>query len=152
MLRFLLSLFRGLRRCFSNLFLSRVDNGIRIQPRRKHNLQFIPEPLPGGRKIEVVAFDGKTIREGYAAAGRMAGIGPVPRFEQYSVEHPELDYFAGHAVDFHPIAEANAIFPHQHEPPQETHDEVFQRDGKASPSQAPKCSNLSRRAKDTQEK
>ena len=42
------------------------------------------------------------------------------------MEHPQLDHFAGHAVDLHPIAEADAVFPHEHEPTEETHDEILQ--------------------------
>jgi len=72
-----------------------------------------------------VTFDRIAVRERHAPPRRVARICPVAGFEQNGVEHPELDHFAGHAVDLHPIAEADAVFPHEHEPTEETHDESF---------------------------
>ncbi len=66
----------------------------------------------------------------------MAGIGPVARFQQNRVEHSQLDHFAGHAVDLHPIAKAHAVFSHQHKPAQEPHDEILQRHSQARAGQA----------------
>ena len=56
----------------------------------------------------------------------MAGIGPVAGFEQHGVERANFDDFAGHAVDFHPIAQANSIFSHQHKPADEANDEILE--------------------------
>src|SRR5260370_13841612 len=74
---FLLGLLSALSGSLRNFFLYRINDGIGILSRGKHELQFIPEPLAGSGKIEVVTFDCKTIRKRDATPRRMPGIGPV---------------------------------------------------------------------------
>jgi len=80
----------------------------------------------------------------------MPRIGPVAGFEQHGVEHPKLHYFAGHAVDFDPVAEADAVLAHQHEPAEEAQDEVLERNGEARARKAEKSPELARRPEDKQ--
>src|SRR6266566_9238440 len=80
-LPFLLSLLGAFRRGLSDLFLNGIYDGIGILPGGKNNLQFVPQPLSGSRKIKVMAFNRKTIREGHAPSGRVASVGPVAGLE-----------------------------------------------------------------------
>jgi hypothetical protein len=68
--------------------------------------------LSGCRKIEVVPFNRKTIREGYASARWMSGVAPNAGLQQHGMKHAEFRNFATDAVDFHPVAEADAIAAH----------------------------------------
>ncbi len=97
-----------------------------------------------------MAFYSKTIREGDATASGVAGVGPVAGFEQDGVEHAELYDFAGDAVDFDPVAKANSIFAHQHEPTDEADDEIFQRNGEAGAGEAEERAEVGRRTEDAQ--
>src|SRR5260370_13807135 len=130
-LPFVLRLLCGRFCSFGNFFLYRVDDGIRIPPRGKHYLQLIPKPMTRGGKIEIMAFYGKTVRECDAPSGGMASVGPIAGFQQDGVKHSQLDNFAADAVDFHPVAEANAIFPHEHQPANEGYDEILECVGQA---------------------
>ena len=139
------------RRGLGNLFLNRIDDGIGILPGGKDHLQFVPEPLAGRRKIKVMAFDCKTICEGHAASGRVSGVGPVAGFEQYGMKHSQLDDFSGHAVDLHPVTKPDSVFPHQHKPPDEAHDEIFQGNRQARAGEPEKRADLSRKPNDHQQ-
>src|SRR5260370_29261902 len=72
----------------------------------------------------------------------MSGVGPVAGLEQNSVERPDLHDLAGDSIDFHPIAEANAIFPHRHKPAEKADDEILQCDSEPGASQAKEGSEL----------
>ena len=98
-----------------------------------------------------MSFNRKTVRERYAASRRMAGLGPVPRFQQDRVEHSGLHYFAGHSVDLHPIAQSNPVSPHQHEPSDKPNDEILQRDGESRAGKPKESSQLIRRTKNDQQ-
>src|SRR2546425_7561449 len=80
---------------------------VRILAGGQDQCQFIPEPLPGSGKIEVVALDSETIGEGNSSPGRMPGVSPVAGFQQYGMKHSELYYFPGYAIDFNPIPQAD---------------------------------------------
>src|SRR5215472_9590206 len=97
-----------------------------------------------------MAFDRVTVGEGDATSSRMAGIGPIAGLEQNRVERPDLNDFPGHAVDFHPIAQANPVPAHEHEPADESDDEVLQRNGQTRSRQSKERSELARRPEDHQ--
>lgn len=46
------------------------------------------------------------------------------------MEQSDFDDFAAHAVDFHPIAVANSVLPHQHEPAEKSDDKILHRNRK----------------------
>ena len=52
---------------------------------------------------------------------------PVAGFEQNGLQQPDFDHLAGHAVDLNPVAHADAVAPHQHEPSKECDDEILHR-------------------------
>src|SRR5215475_11132046 len=96
-------------------------------------------------------FDGEAIGESDAAACRVARVGPVSGFEQHGVEHAEFDYFAGDAIDFDPVSEADSVLAHQHEPADEPDDEILERDGEARTGKTKESSEIRRRAKDNEQ-
>src|SRR5215469_7576999 len=133
---------------FSYLPVDRIDQRIGVLSRRQNHPQFVPEPLTACREIEEMAFDRVTVGEGDATSGRMAGIGPIAGLEQNRVERPDLNDFPGHAVDFHPIAQANSVPAHEHEPTDESDDQALQRNGQARSRQSEERSELARRPED----
>ena len=66
----------------------------------------------------------------------MARVGPVARLEQHGVEDAHLHHLAADAVDLHPVADADAVTAHEHEPAEEGHDEVLERHGEAGTGEA----------------
>src|SRR5262245_61045335 len=116
-MRGMLPFFFGLIRAFCSRFLHGLLNGlhyrVRILARAQNQCEFIPKPLSCSGKIEVVAFDGKIIGERNTATGRMSGVGPVSGLQQYGMKHSELRYFAGYAVDLHPISDTNPILSNE---------------------------------------
>src|SRR5260370_39508632 len=73
----------------------------------------------------------------------MAGVGPVAGHKQNVVKQPKLDAFSGHAVDLPPVAQPNSVFPHQHEPADEAHNEIFESNCEARTSKSEKRPKLS---------
>ena len=61
------------------------------------------------------------------------------------MEHPELHDLAGHAVDLDPVAEADTVPAHQHEPAGEGDQEVLERHREARACQAEEGAELGRR-------
>src|SRR5882762_368433 len=96
-------------------------------------------------------FDGEAVGEGHPPARRVSGIAPIAGLHQHGVEHAEFRDFAADAVDFHPVAEANAIATHQHQPPEKSHDEVLQRDREACAHDADHGAELSRYTDDDEQ-
>src|SRR5260370_16756987 len=62
---FLLGLLSALSGSLRNFFLYRINDGIGILSRGKHELQFIPHPLPATAKIKLVTFHSKTTPNPY---------------------------------------------------------------------------------------
>src|SRR5437879_817007 len=60
------------------------------------------------------------------------------------MKHTELDDFARHAVDLHPVAQANTVFPHQHKPTDEAHNEIFESNREARAREPEKSAKLPR--------
>src|SRR5215471_12082443 len=81
----------------------------------------------------------------------MAGVGPIPRFQQHRVKHSDLNDFAGDTVNLHPITKPDSVLAHQHEPSQEPDDEVLQRNRKSRSRKTDKSSELRRRTKNHKE-
>src|SRR5580704_16550604 len=129
-------------RFFHDQLLNGFNHGVRIFPGRHRHYQFIPEPLAGSREIEVVAFDGEAVDERDFAAGGMPGVSPVAGFEQRRAEQADLHNFAADTIDLDPVADANAVASHQHEPADEADDEVFQRHREAGAGQPEHCRGL----------
>src|SRR6516165_12219145 len=119
------------------MFTCSPFSDIRILSRRQDHLQFVPEPLAGSRKIKIVAFDGVAVGEGHAPASRMTRSGPVAGLQQHGAKNAEFDHFTSHTVNLHPIAEADAVLPHEREPSEEADDEILERHGKAGAGRAP---------------
>jgi hypothetical protein len=46
----------------------------------------------------------------------VAGIRPVAGFKQDGAQEIDFDHLAGYPIDLYPIAHAQPIFSHQHEP------------------------------------
>src|SRR5580658_8795135 len=65
----------------------------------------------------------------------MAGVGPAPGLKQHRVKQPDLQHFSPDAVDLDPVAGANAILAHQHEPAKEPNDEIFHGHRQARPGE-----------------
>ena len=107
--------------------MNRFNRGIRIGALRHQHVELIPKPLAGGREVEVVSLDGKTVYECDLAAGRVPRIAPLAGFQQHGAKNADLHDFASDSVDLNPIAHADAILAQQDEPTEESHDEVFQR-------------------------
>src|SRR5207248_3750990 len=95
--------------------LERIGDGVRVAVEGHRYHELIPEPLAGGREVEVVTRGGEAVGEGDAPAGRVTGIRPVTGLEQHRAQHPDLHHLAAHAVDLDPVAEAYAVLAHQHE-------------------------------------
>src|ERR1700729_1694587 len=66
----------------------------------------------------------------------MARIGPVSGFKQGGADQADVDHLAAYPINFDPVSNANAILPHEHEPSEEGHDEVFENDGEAGSGQS----------------
>ena len=66
----------------------------------------------------------------------MALIGPVAGFEQHGAEEADLDDLAADAVDFNPVAGADAVLAHEDKPAEEGEDEVLEDNGEAGCSEA----------------
>src|SRR4029077_10242975 len=130
LLPLLLCRMRGGFRFLGNHFLDGFNDGIRVLIRWHQNLDFIPKPLPAGREIEEVSLDGEAVYECYLTASGMACVSPVSGFEQHSTQQIDLNHFAHHAIDLHPVADSEPVASHQHKPPEETYDEVFHGHGK----------------------
>ena len=114
---------------FFDELMNRVDDRVRIFAGRHHDFDFVPQPLPTGREVEEVAFDGIAVYKSYFASSGMAGVGPIAGFEQHCAQQIYFNHFTDNAIDLHPITDANAIASHQHEPANESHDEIFEGDG-----------------------
>src|ERR1700730_9383932 len=151
MLPFLLRLTRALCGGFQHGLLNGVNYRVRILARSQDQCQFIPKPLAGRGKIEVVALDGETIGEGNASPGRMPRVSPVAGFQQYGMKHSELDYFPGYPVNFHPITYADPVSSHQNEPAKKAHDAIFQRHRKTCAGKSKESPQLARRAENHQQ-
>ncbi len=67
------------------------------------------------------------------------------------MKHSEFNNFAGHSIDFHPIAKADTVFSHEHEPTQETDDEILQRHGQARAGEPQNRSKLAWRPENHQQ-
>ena len=102
-----------------------LNQRIRVLSTRDEHRQLVPEPLAGRGKIEIRAVNGVLVQEGHLAASRLSGFGPVVGFEQNGAQQGDLNHFAPHAVDLHPIAHTNSLTAHQREPPEKRHDEIF---------------------------
>src|ERR1039457_3762127 len=89
---------------------------------RELHLEFIPQPLPGSRKIKVMSLNGKAVHERDFATRGMPGVRPVAGFEQHGAQQADLNYFADHAVDLYPIADSDSVSSHQHEPSKKSDD------------------------------
>src|SRR5437762_10253129 len=124
---FLLRLGSAWRRRRCHFLLDRVRDRVRVAVVRHHHRELIPQPLAGGREVEVVTCGGEAVGEGHAPAGGAAGVGPVTGFQQYGAKHTELDHLAAHTVDLDPVADPHAVPAHQHEPADEGDDEVLER-------------------------
>src|SRR6202051_1389991 len=96
-------------------------------------------------------FDGEAVGEGHPPTRGVSGIAPIAGFHQHGMEHAEFRDFAADTVDFHPVAETNAVAAHQHQPTEERYDEVLQRDGEARAHNADHGAELSRHADDDQQ-
>src|SRR5271169_1002835 len=71
-------LFSRARVGFSLLLRELADLGhgrIRVAIRGQRDVELVPEPLPGGREIEIVVFDRERVHEGHASARGMARAG-----------------------------------------------------------------------------
>src|SRR5258706_3146176 len=81
----LLPFFLGLRSACPCLFLhqslDRLHQRIRILPLPNLDLQFVPQPLSGRRKIKIVSLDRKAVHECDFASRRVPGISPVAGFK-----------------------------------------------------------------------
>ena len=93
---------------------------------------------------------GEAVGEGDAPAGRVTGIRPVTGLEQHRAQHPELHHLAAHAVDLDPVAEADAVLAHQHEPADEGDDEILERDREAGAREPHHGAELPRHPDDDQ--
>src|SRR5882672_5125187 len=111
--------------------LDGVNQRIRIPSRGYQHLQLVPQPLPRSREVEVMPFNRKAVDESDLAPGWMSGVSPVAGFHEYRTQKADLDDFADDAIDLNPVADLQAIAPHQHEPSEEADDEVLERDGQA---------------------
>src|SRR6201999_1093036 len=109
-----------------HLFGDCIDNRLGIASDRHYQLQLIPKPLSGSREIEVVPFNRETVGESHASTGRMAGVAPIAGLEQHRVEHAEFGDFAADAVDFDPVAKPDSVAAHEHEPAEESDDEILE--------------------------
>ena len=76
----------------------------------------------------------------------MAGVGPVPCFQQHRVKHSSLHYFTGDSVDLHPIAESDSVLAHQDKPSDKSNDEILQRNREAGRCKPEISRQLSRRS------
>ena len=63
----------------------------------------------------------------------------------------DFDDLAADAVDLDPVADANAVAPHQHEPAEEGDDEIFHRDRQAGAGQAEHRRRLCGHAEDDEQ-
>src|SRR4029077_15176179 len=116
---------RGGFRFLGNHFLDGINDGIRILVRWHQDLDLIPEPLTSGGKIEEVSFDSEAVHECHLAASGMTRVSPVSGFEQYSTQQIDFNHFAHHAIDLHPVTDAESVAYHQHDPTEEPHHDVF---------------------------
>src|ERR1700722_10385269 len=96
-------------------------------------------------------LDGEAVGECSATARRVSYVAPIARLQQYGMEHAELGHFTADAVDFHPVAETNAVAAHQHQPTEERDDEILQRDRKARAHDADHGAELRRYADENQQ-
>src|SRR5437870_1792692 len=144
MLPFLFRLTRALSSGLQHGLLNGFHYGVRILAGGQDQCQFVPKPLAGSGKIEVVALDGETIGERNTSPGRMPRISPVAGFQQYGMKHSELDYLAGYPVNFHPIAQADSVSPHENEPANKAHDEIFESHGKTRACKSQESPQLAR--------
>src|SRR2546426_2269033 len=151
MLPFLFRLTRALSSGLQHGLLNGFHYGVRILAGGQDQCQFVPKPLAGSGKIEVVALDGETIGERNTSPGRMPRISPVAGFQQYGMKHTELDYFPGYPVNLHPITQANPISSHQNEPTHKAYDEIFQRHRKTCAGKSQESPQLARRTENHQE-
>ena len=67
------------------------------------------------------------------------------------MKHSELDDFAADAVNFYPIANANSVFSHQHEPAKKCDDEILHGDGEARAHKSQNRPELARRTENHQQ-
>src|SRR3989442_12917882 len=111
MLPFFFSLTRALSGGFQHVLLNGLNYRVRILARGQDECQFIPKPLAGCGKIEVVALDGETVGESNTSPGRMPRVGPVAGFQQHRMKHSELDYLPSYSVNLHPVAKRIPFLP-----------------------------------------
>src|ERR1700709_1744670 len=76
---------------------------------------------------------------------------PVARLKQPCAEEPNLDHLTANAVNLYPVANANSVPSHQHEPAAESQDEILKHDGQPSCGQTQNGGCLLRRAKDDEQ-
>src|SRR5262249_37507023 len=89
-----------------------------------------------------MAFNRVAVGECHAAACRMAGVGPISRFEQNGMEHADLNDFSRDTVDLNPIAEANSVSANQDKPAEKPDDEVLECNCETSGGKADEGSEL----------
>src|ERR1700748_1751093 len=87
-------------------------------------------------------FDFETVHERNFLSGSVGCVSPVPRLQKHGVEQTHLKHFSSHSIDFHPVSGANAILAHQHKPPKETHNEIFQSHVSPAPARATTVAKL----------
>src|ERR1700690_2067517 len=98
-----------------------------------------------------MAFDGKAVGEGYPSAGRMPGVAPVAGLQKHRVEHAEFSDFTADAVDFHPVAQTDAVAAHQDQPAEKRDDEVLESHRQARADDADRGRELARHAHDDEQ-
>src|SRR6185437_11015743 len=110
--------------------------GVSIHGIRHAHSDLIPQPLALRGEIEVLAADCEAVEERDAAAGGYALVREAAGFKQSGLDQADLRDLAAYAVDLHPVADADAIFPYQEEPAEEGDDVVLKSDGEGGRGQA----------------
>src|SRR5262249_13687195 len=105
--------FLGLSHVFLRFAFDDVANLIRelvrVPGSRQGHLQFIPQPLPGRRKIEIMTFDSEAVYKRNSSPGRLSGSARFTQLEQNCSHEADFDYFATHAADFYPVPDTNPV-------------------------------------------
>src|SRR5208337_5552281 len=124
---------------------------IRILASRNEDVQLVPQPLSGRRKVKVVSFNGEAVYERYLASGWMACVIPVSRLQHDGAQKSNFHHFATNSVDLNPVTRTDTVAAHQDKPAEEGHDEIFERDRKSSSRQSQYCGQLAGSAKQHQQ-
>src|SRR5271166_216152 len=142
---------RVLPRLLSHKLQYGIRQVIRILASRNENVQLVPQPLSGRRKVEVVPFDGEAVDERDLATGWMASIVPVSRLQHDGAQKSNFQHFTTNSVDLDPVTSTNTVATHQDKPAEEGHDEIFERDGESSSRQSQYGGQLAGNAKQHQQ-